>query len=212
MLTKSYFSLSLESKTAATLQCKPFLWNQRFLRGMRPVFQQEVLLTRLNMAQRVFNNTGWSLCFQSIATGSFRSLLPPRAQIIGFGKRSCSSLIAACWSVLMNSRPIVARDTLRFRKEQFSACSDAHIATWSLCRRWRLFGWFRASLLFLSSPLHQGMLWLHFAGLQRIWRSLSTPWLSISFQVGKGLLLTSATRASDFPVWFGATHTEWIQS
>lgn len=79
------------------------------------------------------------------------------------------------------------RYTLEFRKEQFSACSDAHVATWDLCRSWSLFGWFCAFLLSLSSPPHQGMLrLLYFAGLQRIWRSLSTPWLSISSQVGKG--------------------------
>lgn len=79
------------------------------------------------------------------------------------------------------------RYTLEFRKEHFSACSGAHIATWNLCRSWRLFGWFCASLLSLSSPPHQGMLrLLYFAGLQRIWRSPSTPWLSISSQVGKG--------------------------
>lgn len=82
-------------------------------RGMRPVFWQEILLTRVYVAQRVFKSTGWCWCFQTIITGSFRSLLPPHAEFIRFGKRSCSSLVAACLSVLMSSRPIVARDTLR---------------------------------------------------------------------------------------------------
>lgn len=59
-----------------------------------------------------------------------------------------------------------------FRKEQFSACKDARIGTWKLCRNWRLFGCFCASLLPPSSPPHQGILRLFsLAGLRRIWKS-----------------------------------------
>lgn len=85
------------------------------------------------------------------------------------------------------------RYTQGFRKEQFSACKDARIGTWKLCRSWRLFGCFCASLLPPSSPPHQGILRLFsLAGLRRIWRSLSIPKLLVSVRVGKEMERTAA--------------------
>lgn len=50
--------------------------------------------------------------FSKYSYKSLLLLLPHHAQFLGFGKRSCSSVIAAYLSVFMNSRPNVARDTL----------------------------------------------------------------------------------------------------
>lgn len=172
-------------------------------RGVRPVLQQEILLTSLNVAQRVFKNTGWSLCFPSIIPGSFRSLLPPHAQFIGFGKRSCSSLVAACVSALTNSRPILARDT-RWNSEMnnfqlvqmpvllpgISAGARGYLADsvplCSLCPHLRI----RGCLDFFTL--------LAFRGFESLW---ATPRLSISSQVGKAVERTAAD-FSQSGLWF----------
>lgn len=186
-------------------------------RGVKPVFQQEILLTRLSVAQRVFKNIVWSLCFPSIIPGSFRSLLPPHAQFIGFGKRSCSSLVAACVSVLMNSRPILARDT-RWNSERnnfqlakmpillpgISAGARDYLADsvplCSLCPHLHI----RGCLDFFTL--------LAFRVFESLWAPLGSPFLLKWERQWRGLLLTSASRASDFPVWFEAIYTEWIWS
>lgn len=184
MLTKSSLSLSLESKTAATLQSKPFLWNQHSQRNETcfPAGLQGLVWPK-ESSRALADFCVFKVLLQ---TPSGHFFFPTCTDY-----RIWEEVLQqphCCLFVWAYEQPANCskRYTLEFRKEQFSACSDAHIAAWNLCRSWRLFGWFCASLLSLSSPLHQGMLRLYFAGLQRVWRSLSPPWLSISSQVGRG--------------------------
>lgn len=186
---------------------------------LKPVFTEEwdlfsSKLTRLNVAQRVFQSPGWFLFFQSIVTGSFRSLLlPPHTQIIGFGKRSWSSLIAACLSGLMNSRPIVARDTLwnsersNFQLVQMpillhgiSAGAGDYLAdSVPLCAL--------SPHLCIGGCLHFTL--LAFRGFEGLWAPLGSPFL---LKWGKAAERTAAD-FSHSGLWFSClvwSHISWV--
>lgn len=158
------------------------------------------------------------LCvFQVLFQALSGHFFPRMHSLIRFGKRSCSSLVAACVSVLMNSRPILARDTHWNSERNNFQLAKMPILLPGISAGARDYLADSVSLCSLCPHLHiRGCLdfftLLAFRVFESLWAPLGSPFLLKWERQWRGLLLTSASRVSDFPVWFEATYTEWIWS
>lgn len=175
---------------------------------MRPVFQPKILLTRLSLAQAFFSSTGWSLCFWSTVPGSFRSFFWYSLLDLGevLQQHCCCQCVSAEEQQVTHSK----RCMPWFRKEQFSAPEDDHICYLETLRELETFWLFLCLFAPLCPNLHiRGFLDFFtlraFKGFEGLWASLGSPFLLKWERKWRGLLLTSASRGSDFAVWFQAT-------
>lgn len=109
-------------------------------RGLRPVFWQEILLTRVYVAQSLQEH--WlMLVFSNYYYRLLEVTSSPACRVYRIWEEVLQQP-RCCLFVCVDEQQANCskRYTPEFRKEQFSACSDAHIATWNLCRSWRLSG------------------------------------------------------------------------